>query len=332
MEEGGSRHGNQCCKSEWFSACELSSKHQAQHRQRRSAPPPQAVLMERLGAASNHLLATLIGAAIILSSPRVYSINRPHCILHTAIHRKHMAVRIYRAAANRGAPIRASLRRARPIRCAEQDPCLRVVQRCGHVTLGEGMPTWTRGKDGMCERATTITRRRRTERPTYSEWSTALRSSAEPRTVGWAKCPRSSCSDRPERRRRSINRSCFMTQANLRLVDSCAGAVAFRRIASLSTAPPSQTPFCARPGADAFLPGSFPSPHVSGCVRSGPCSCSAWSAHFGVRGPAATCAWRSDSSNKQPLHKPVEMILPGGQDSVGTLLGLCCLIRGPGTG
>ncbi|CAB1424903.1 unnamed protein product [Pleuronectes platessa] len=94
-----------------------------------------------------------------------------------------MAVRLYRAAANRGAPIRASLRCARPIRCADQDPCLRVVQRCGHVTLGEGMPTWTRGKDGMCERATTITRRRRKERPRYSERSTALRSSAEPRKV-----------------------------------------------------------------------------------------------------------------------------------------------------
>lgn len=30
-----------------------------------------------------------------------------------------------------------------------KDPCLRVVQRCGHVTPGEGMPTWTRGKDGI---------------------------------------------------------------------------------------------------------------------------------------------------------------------------------------
>ncbi|KAG8007404.1 Solute carrier family 45 member 3 [Nibea albiflora] len=63
--------------------------------------------------------------------------------------RQHMAVRIYRAVPNQSAPFRASLRRVQPIGDAEQDPCLRVVLRCRHVTLGKGMPTWTRGKDGM---------------------------------------------------------------------------------------------------------------------------------------------------------------------------------------
>ncbi|CAB1442128.1 unnamed protein product [Pleuronectes platessa] len=135
------------------------------------------------------------------------------------------------------------------------------------------MPTWTRGKDGMCERATTITRRRRKERPRYSERSTALRSSAEPRKA----------------------------------------QLAFRCIASFSTAPPLQTPFCGSPRADAFLTGDF---SLTTCF---------WVRHsagavfvqrlvhaLGVRGPAAHVPGGLTTSNKQPLHEPMEMMLPGG--------------------
>lgn len=60
---------------------------------------------------------------------------------------QHMAVRIYRPASNQSAAFRASLRRAQPISAAERDPCLWIVLRRGHVTLGKGMPTWIRGKD-----------------------------------------------------------------------------------------------------------------------------------------------------------------------------------------
>lgn len=100
-------------------------------------------------------------------------------IVSRALH-QHMAVRIYRPAANESAPFRASLRRARPIGDAEQDPCLWVVRRCSHVTLGKGMPTWTRGKDAMrvCYGDNTTGERRKHER-THRQ-STALLSSTEP--------------------------------------------------------------------------------------------------------------------------------------------------------
>lgn len=71
---------------------------------------------------------------------------------------QHVAVRIYRPASNQSAPFRASLRRARPISAAERDPCLWVVLRCGHVTLGKGMPTWIRGKDATWVRYNNTTR------------------------------------------------------------------------------------------------------------------------------------------------------------------------------
>lgn len=93
-----------------------------------------------------------MGASIILSTP-LCTPSQGHIVSSSAVVqrslRQHMAVRIYRAVANQSAPFRASLRRAQPIGDAEQDPCLRVVLRCCHVTLGTGMPTWTRGKDGM---------------------------------------------------------------------------------------------------------------------------------------------------------------------------------------
>ncbi|TNN38627.1 Krueppel-like factor 15 [Liparis tanakae] len=73
-----------------------------------------------------------------------------------------MAVRIYRAATNRSGPFRASLRRTQPIGVAEQDPCLRVVQQCRHVTFAKKKEECQHGPVARtgCERATTITRRR----------------------------------------------------------------------------------------------------------------------------------------------------------------------------
>ncbi|CAB1415285.1 unnamed protein product [Pleuronectes platessa] len=44
-------------------------------------------------------------------------------------------------------------------------------------------------------------------------------------------------------------------------------------------------------------------------AQCGPCLCSAWSTHFGVRALHATCAGGLTTGNKQPLHEPMEMIV-----------------------
>ncbi len=229
---------------------------------------------------------------------------------------QHMAVRIYRAAANQSAPFKASLRCFRPIRDAEQDPCLRVVQRCSHVTLGKGMPTWTRGKDGMwvCSDNNTTEEKRKHQIKSHRRRSFPPPWLSQPHTVGRAKCPGFSRSDHPERRR-SINRT-FYDPAELETRGclcrrSCVEADCHVVDGSSCTNTVREQFFC------------FGGPVVGSglvflAVRLWARQCGPWvpCALFvrcnvdPVR--AATCAWRSDSSNKHPLtlHKQTGSMLP----------------------
>lgn len=144
---------------------------------------------------------------------------------------QHMAVRIYGAASNQSAPFRASLRRARPISAPGRDPCLWVVLRCGHVTLGKGMPTWIRGKDATWVRYdnnTTKEGRKRPNRKRHRRRCFLHRPSFGLNTVGRGRYSGSPWSAH-QRHGGSVEHF-FLTQPNLRPVDSFAGAVVVGRL------------------------------------------------------------------------------------------------------
>lgn len=94
-----------------------------------------------------------------------------------------------------------------------------------------------------CECAPTITRRRKNENTKIAKpvdgAALLRRASSQQHTVGRAERPGSSCPDHPETRR-SINRTFFLTQPNLRLVESDAGAVVFGQIAVFWAAAPAE--------------------------------------------------------------------------------------------
>ena len=166
-----------------------------------------------------------------------------------------MAVTIYRAATNQSAALRASLRGPRPIRGAGRDPCLRVVQRRGHVTLGKGMPTWTRGKDGT-----------RLRSHGSDEASSSARRLPGPHTVGRAARPGFSRWARPETRP-GINRA-FCDPAELETRGFRRRAAALRPSAMLSAAPrlrARQSALSAFAGRS-FSRGEFSSPSAHGRV------------------------------------------------------------------
>lgn len=202
-----------------------------------------------------------------------------------------MVVRIYWAAANQCVPFWASLRGAGPIKGAERDPCLRVVQRCRHVTLGKEMPTWTRGKDGTRVRDDNNTTETRNKGETRRAVDCATSANTLPALKhGRSKQPPGSRRSTPPERPRSINRAVFMTQANLRLVDVWVGTVGLP---------------CCRRSARSFLKQSgrgfsifslsvIGRSHSLACLWArlcGPClPCASGRALREQRGPAATCA------------------------------------------
>lgn len=209
--------------------------------------------------------------------------SQGHIVLYAL--NQHMAVRIYGASSNQSAPFRASLRRARPIGAPERDPCLWVVLRCRHVTLGKGMPTWIRGKDATWVRYdnnTTKEGRKRQNRRRHRRRCFLHRPSFGLNTVGRGRYSGSPWSAH-QRHGGSVEH--FFDPAELET-----RGFLCRRCCSRTALPCLERCFRGKrgPGLLWFGFGAvFPRAHACGCVSEGhvyqPCWC-------GPGGLAATCA------------------------------------------